>query len=90
MLNQSLVKHRVSSLWENWYKGNAEYRRHDYKAYRIYKNILKKFIPKEQQKEFDRLHFEYDLETERAMVIFAQEVYRQGILDGIELSKFIK
>lgn len=90
MLNQLLIKHRVNDLFEIGFDNNKEYKHHQNKAYRAYKRILKKFIPKERLREFDRLHFKYDLETERAMVIFAEEAYRQGILDGLELSKILK
>ena len=89
MLNTSLIKHRVRDLREFGFCGNAEYQYYTDISHEVYLYILKKYIPEEQQFEFDRFFFEYDLASESAQHIFAEEAYKQGLIDGMELSKIL-
>jgi hypothetical protein len=92
MLNKSLAAHRIYDLHETsgFRQNDEEYRYYEDIAFEVYKLIESKFIPKDKHMEYDRLFFEYDLAIESAMLVFAQETWRQGIRDGIELSKVLK
>ncbi|NJD02049.1 MAG: hypothetical protein FIA99_05515 [Ruminiclostridium sp.] len=88
-MQKSLAQHRVYSMWESWYHGTEEYQYYKDIAHEVYKIIEKKFIPKNREMEFDRFMFERDLATESAALVFAQEVWKQGFLDGLEMSKVL-
>jgi hypothetical protein len=69
---------------------SKEYKRLREKSYRIYDKILKNYIPKEKYMAFDKIFFKYDLASQNAEFELVKEGYKQGLIDGMELSKILK
>lgn len=91
MLQKTLAAHRVYDLHEisGFRDKNEEYNYFKNIAFAVFEMILKKYIPEEKEMEFDGIFFEYDLAIESMMLVFAQEAYKQGLVDGIELSNIL-